>query len=888
MSPVLRRLRAHSGHFALLTALALLAALLVGGIPRLRNEFLDRGLQAEVTRLPQLSRDLTYQAGRSTAVPDGEQLLPGLQAGLPAPLPGLVEQRWFATDVDLLAPQQGWMTGPAPFDGDCTPLVRIRSQSGTGAAVSVVEGRAPAGGSRTTEVMVERGEAAEIGLRLGTDLRATSPIGIADAPVRVVGFFERRDASDPFWDQLRLTSVVCPVPEDGRTYQVAMLTDEPGIRAAGRLTNLTTYSWRFRLDARRMTADAVPDLAAAVAQARRFPPRAGFTSVTSLDSRLAGFDASQRAARAVFAVVYAGVVTVLAGVLVLASLLLASPRAAEFTLIRARGAATRTVLARTAAETALVAPLAVLAGWALSLAVPGRGSGATPWLELLLLVAATLLPPLLAAVRPGAPAGNGPRRVAAELFVVLLAALAVVLIRRRGLSGGVDVFLALTPVLVTAAAGLLVVRILPVPLRRLAGLAARSRGIVSFLGLVRTGRGRAMAVLPLTVLTAAISTAIFTGAVGGMLDDARDRATDQEIGADAQMTGNIYAASTTGALREVPGVEAVSPVRKISGVELRTAEGVPVQTQVVIMDGASADRVMQASGVSVRTPAALTATGPSDVLPAVASAEIAESVGAGGRVFMLGVWYEFRVAQVAEHVPGQPVDASRFLAIPWNAIPPNASSPLLPSAYLIAGRSFDAAALEEAGDTGQREYYLGVLQRQIDAGITGITNNQLPRLSSLRTWDEVRAELDDTGANAALSVAFVVGASASLALALVAVALMVVADSASRGRALSRLRTMGLSARQGRGLLVYELGPPLLAAVLAGVPAGVLLPWLLGPALGLDAVTAGVAARVEVPWWLPAGALALVVLGLLTAVLVEHVTNRRQRLGEVLRLGEES
>jgi putative ABC transport system permease protein len=99
---------------------------------------------------------------------------------------------------------------------------------------------------------------------------------------------------------------------------------------------------------------------------------------------------------------------------------------------------------------------------------------------------------------------------------------------------------------------------------------------------------------------------------------------------------------------------------------------------------------------------------------------------------------------------------------------------------------------------------------------------------------------------------------------------------------------MGLSGRQGRRLLVVELLPSVAVAVLAGGVVGVLLPSVLRPALGLDAFTGGATASVVLDPLLVGGSLALVVVALATAVLVETVANRRLRLGAALRLGEES
>jgi putative ABC transport system permease protein len=148
--------------------------------------------------------------------------------------------------------------------------------------------------------------------------------------------------------------------------------------------------------------------------------------------------------------------------------------------------------------------------------------------------------------------------------------------------------------------------------------------------------------------------------------------------------------------------------------------------------------------------------------------------------------------------------------------------------------------------------------------------------------------LERTGANEVLTLAFTVGAAGGTALAVLAVAFAVVADAAGRGRTLSRLRTLGLSAAGGRRLLVYELVPLVVVAASTGAAVGVALPRLLGPTLGLAAFAPGVPIRDHLDPLVVGGVLVLVVLGLLAGLVVENLVNRRMRLGEVLRLGEEN
>ncbi|MET0496031.1 MAG: FtsX-like permease family protein [Actinoplanes sp.] len=882
MRAVLRRVRAYGGHLGLLAALGLVAALLAGGVPRLANEYTDRGLQGDVARLPFQVRDLTLTTDRVTAA----QISPATAAGelpsyedkLPGALPSVVEDRWFSAKLD---PPQATFSGPAPHGGICPPQLRVRHQSGYDRAVRIVEGRLPRSRSGV-EVVVSREAVELVSLRMGSVL--TIGGGDTTAELRVVGVFEPADPGAAFWADQRTGPVPCPNPTDGTRYETTLLTDLPGITLAGPAGGGLTYDWRFRVAAGRLTAADTSWLTTAVVTARRTPPGRGIRLATGLDGAMTSFDREVRGARAVLGVVQAGLLATMAGLLLLAALLMVDRRREEFALLRARGGTPALVGRRTLAETLLVVPVAVLAGWLLSLLLPGRTGGLALPLVVGPAVVATLAAPVLAARshgRAGRPGRPSARRLTAEVFVVLLAGLGVVLVRQRGLAGGVDPFLALVPVLLAAAGALVAVRLLPLPLQQLGRTAGRARGVVPFLGLARAGRGAPINAGPLAVLVVALATGVFTAAVSGTVGDARDRATDQEIAADLRVLGASYSPQTTQRLGAVPGVTAIAPLIVDSGAPLTTAAARRTQAQLLVVDGAAAGRVMAASGVGGRLPAALTGPRAGGPVPAIVSPEIAAEVGPTGVVTVQGRRYDFRVAGVAESLPALEVGARRFIAVPWQALPVPDFQPLIPNRYLIAGDP-DPAALRTAGDAGQREYLGGVLGHPVTSDAA------LGLRTSVTTWAAHRESLEESGVNGVLSFTFAAGAAGAVALALLAVALTVLADAPGRGHTLSRLRTMGLSLRQGRRLFVYELVPLLAVAVLTGGLVGVALPALIGPALGLDGFTAGIATRTHVDPWLPVAALLLVAAALALAVAVESLVNRRMRLGTALRLGEEN
>ncbi|MFY1688685.1 ABC transporter permease [Plantactinospora sp. WMMB782] len=908
----LRRARVFAGYLGLLGMLGLVAALLVTGAPRLANEFADDGLRHDVRDLPYQVRDLTFTANqdalqRPDAAAAADQL-DRYREQLPGPLPGLVGQQWFAGRI---GPKDLSVSGDAPsLRGNCPPELQLRGQAGIDRQLRMVEGRWPAsrGG---VEAAVSREAAGILGLRVGT-LVELGGKGLAQGsvPVRIVGIYDPVDPAAPAWDAIRLAEVPCPGPTDGTTHRVALLTDLPGITAAGRVLGIG-YDWRYRVDEERMTSADIPEVLAAIAATRRTPPERGLVLATGLDSGLNRFDDQLRAVRALLAVVQAGILATLLGLVVLAAGLAVQRRREEFTLLRARGAATTAIGARTLRETAVVLPFAVLAGWLLGRLAPGRPAGAEPLGVALVLLGSTLAIPLLAVLsqrRAGFVAQRrdlvrhrpSVRRLTAELFVLLLAVLGVLLLHRRGLSqaGGVDPYLVSVPVLLAVAAALVALRLVPWPLRQVGRIAARARTVVPFVGLARAGRGAPVTVGPLAVLVVAIATGVFTSVVTSTVAEARDRVTDQEIGADARITGSYSEQATADRLGALPGVAAVSPLAVEVGQPLRSTTPDLLggrdlgQVQVLVVDGPSLARVLAESGVDADVPAGLTAPGPVDgPVPALVSPDVAEAVGAGaagtgtvgaGAVTEVqGRRYAFRVDHVASGFPGVAVDARRFVVLPWQALPVPEFQPIRANQFLLAGEGFAPAELTATVDAAQREYLAKVLAQPVE--------QVRPQTAvAVDTWTAHRRSLERSGVNRLLSFTFGTGVAGATALALLAVGFAVLAEAPGRGRMLSRLRTMGLSGRQGRGLLVYELVPLLGVAVLTGGLVGVALPRLLGPALGLSGFTGGLPARIHLDPLLLVAVLLLVVVALVAALTVENVVNRRMRLGEVLRLGEEN
>jgi putative ABC transport system permease protein len=135
-----------------------------------------------------------------------------------------------------------------------------------------------------------------------------------------------------------------------------------------------------------------------------------------------------------------------------------------------------------------------------------------------------------------------PRRLAVEALIVLLSALGVYLLRRRGLTeegGGFDPYLAAVPLLLGLAAGILAVRLYPLPVRLLAAATGRRRDLVPALAFRRVARQPGVTAAPLLVLLLGVSVSVFAAAMGATLAEAQAGAQDASLSPLA--TGTVAA-----------------------------------------------------------------------------------------------------------------------------------------------------------------------------------------------------------------------------------------------------------------------------------------------------------------------------------------------------------
>ncbi|MFI6164138.1 hypothetical protein ACIA59_29820 [Micromonospora haikouensis] len=918
LAGVVRRVRAFAGQFVLLGVLALVAALLVTGVPRTADRLAEQGLREHVAERPAAERDLTLTAAELPAGGGGVvapvtatrgRELDTLQAGLPEAVREAVQSRWFLAETAF-----GRLTGPDLAAKNYLVVTRLRAAPGVTGAATLTEGRWPAeavGAGQPVEVALADDTARKLNLRAGSRLRF-SGAGAEPVPLLVVGVFEPARSADGIWNTLPSALRVTEPAGDEEPYEMVALTSDAGLDAAIATGVPVRFSWRYRLG----DLD-VADLGAVIDGMRRLErtPPAGLSVTQAVDVPLRQFLDAVSAARTLLAVIAAGMFATVAGLIVLAARLAARRREAEFALLVARGGAPTSGARRSLAESALVVPPAAALGWLLGRLLPGStaGTAGTDWLVLVAAALATLALPLATLGSSALPGGRrdlsgrraGGRRLTLELLVVALAVLATFLIRRRGLSpGSVDPLLVSVPVLLAVAAAVLVLRLYPWPLRLLGRVAARMRGSVTFLGVA--GASRSAATGPVVVVVVAVATAAFCGVVAGGIEAGRDRTATTAVPASALVDGERLAPDTGAALQRLPGVRRSTPVLREGALRVADARGVDAglaAVTVLLVDGPGLAETARDAGVDVSVPPVLRAGRSPGPAPALVSPGLAAELARAGLdgtalVTLQGYAQPFRVAATAEGFPLVPPDVDRFVVLPWQALPEPVSAGLgtpgpvssgpgtpgsgvsgpVPTAFLVSGDGFDVEALRRAGDEGQRRYQTG----------GSFAAGERPRDAEVTTWRGARQQLGGGGANGLLVFGFAAGAAGGAAFGLLAVAFAVLAGARTRAQVLSRLRTLGLSRRQWRGLLLVELTPLVAAALLTGALTGALLPLLLTPALGLAAFTGGEPVRVAFSPGLVGAVLAAGAVALALAVTVETVNNRRMRLGEVLRLGEGS
>jgi putative ABC transport system permease protein len=785
--------------------------------------------------------------------------------------------RLAAGDVPVAGDSPAWaslttayvpVSGAGQATGYGPPQLELTYRTALAGYSHLVAGRLPAGGGvagRLTmvQVAVTTDTAARLGLRIGARLHA----GILE--LVVTGIIRPADPAATFWTQsVSAASPVLSQDSSGQQYWSGALFI--GARALPLIESTLDPSemqvtWVYAAALGGLTADQASNLDASLDSMAS----SGVTFMTSgipitvaitsqIPSVLVPFIAGESAAAPVLELLYVSLAVLGAVVVLLGARLVAQRRAAEFTLMRARGAALYQLGWLVLRASVIVAAVAGAAAAVLAISLtPGDGDAVGWWLAGLT-VAVTLAGPVLISVapqrvaapvaeRPGRRAGGrnrAVRRIVVETLLLAAAAGGLVTLRDQGTSSGSSgLYTSAAPVLLAIGVAVVVLRCYPPLVRELARIAALSRGVVAFVGLARATRTPPGSVLPSFALVLVLAMVAFPDMIATSVTQAQVAASWQQVAVDAiiQVGHNEgFLPGLQGQVAAVPGVVAtafadVQPAGASSGSTLTVVTVDPAQYAAVV-DEAPGPRFPLAA---LSPNAALS-------LPAVGDAAAAQLLGTAPAE--VGVGSQTLTVQLDGRISGVPgVSANPVVVVP-NQPGSNQGGNLI----LVAGPRLDAARLIAV-----------VHQSQPDASVT----LRATALAALTTAPVLQA------ARTALTQGLATAAGFGVLILLMSLLL----TAQTRELTLASLATMGLRRWQAQLLLAAETLPPVVAAAIGGVACAWLLAPLVGPSLNLAAFSGTGAAIVVTPGAFPlaVSAAGLVLAALLVLALQAVITYHR-------------
>ncbi|MFJ8980108.1 ABC transporter permease [Streptomyces sp. NPDC102282] len=848
------RLRTAPGISAALAVLVLLTAFLAAAFPRSVDAYETKALRHDVASAPPGQSVLEVATpppslGQAPSVRESavrEKALSSARDALVETLPDpvradLTNSSYGVHTTKPLVADEAWLPRPDALP----PQLTYAAPSELPGHSTLRSGRWPAArgpvtlDTREVEAAVTEETAKTLRMKPGSTVAVPTRSGVP-LTVRITGIVAPLRPESGYWAVDPLFRAPSLIRDPGSRTPVfywrgtLLLPPDTGPALLATMGEPELY-WRLTPDASGLTAADVPALASGIAAVENGPgllelrdiAGPNTTLTTDLDAILGAYTSMRAAIGPVVTVAAVGIGAVAAVVLLMTGALIGARRHHELALLRSRGGSLRGIGGRLLAETAV----AVLPSAALGLLLAVLLVGEARFLPALLgacavaaLVCVAL--PLRTALHHRRPLLHGARddvmdarpsrrRTVAELTLLVLAAGAVAALRRRGTSAGsgTDLLVSAAPVLVGLIAALVLVRLYPLPLRLAARPVARLRGAVGFLSLARAGRASSSGTLPLLALLIALTTAAFGGSVLAGVADARDEAALRAVGADARISGEGAPYPVPGALlrqvRAMDGVEDVAPVRIEYRTPLAASLDVRSDTKRATLMGVEPEsyaRLARDGGLPA-FPAASLRSGPGkdEALPAVVSPALADRLGERPHTIRSQAGdITVRVAAVLSRT--SVVSDSEFLIVDAKglALPE-------PTTLLVTGAALDTQRLLAAAKKAGPDFRVGLRAAE-------------------------RERFVDTPMQSGAERIYGAAVAAGAGYALLAVLLSLLQTAPERTTLLARLRTMGLTTRQGRRLLAFEAMPQALLAAFGGLLVGWATIALLAPGIDLGSL----------------------------------------------------
>lgn len=605
---------------------------------------------------------------------------------------------------------------------------------------------------------------------------------------------------------------------------------------------------------------------------------------------LALFLGTQAAVETVLLLLFVSLVVVGAAVILLAALMLVARRQGELAILRARGGSLWQVAGLTLRGAVVAAGPGVLIGAGLAVAVVPGGGAPAGWPLAAIAILAALAGPAVIAVwqhrRPAPPANpalittaetrstgaTGParrwRRLVAEVTAIAASVAGLVVLHDQGVpaggsGSGIDLYLAIVPVLVAIPVVVVMLRLYPLIIRGLLALSARGTGATGFVALSRAARSTLTGALPAFALVLTLSLATFAGMVSQGIARGEITASWHATGAEVMIqTGPGSGPVTPAAVTAIGAVRGVRHATGVWNTSWFTSFGQPISVSAV--DPASYAAVVAGTPFPPFPAGRIGATAPSRVLPPGAVVPVLASPSAaailGTRPIQLDTLSAtgplmVRVVGTVSETPAQ-LSGGPFVIMPLLRLPGPAGAPA-PNLLLATGSAIDHTRLTAVAD------------RVIPDSVTTFRTGVLASLASSPLQH-----------GAGLLITLTIATAAALGLFVVILALAL--GSAERGITLARLTVMGHE--RAAGLVMAEAMPALLTAIAAGVACAIALPLVIGSAIDLSAFTG-----TSIPVRLQPDALALglpaVIIGVLAlaALAAEARSLRRRDVSGVLR-----
>jgi putative ABC transport system permease protein len=721
-------------------------------------------------------------------------------------------------------------------------------------------------------IALARSTATELGAQVG-DIVEADPMRFV-----VAGIYEPVDPGAAFWQHADDLLVPTIVRESNSplTIQAGVFVDPDSIAELGdRFAEGALTAW-IPIDPDAYEYADVELLGSQVREVTATPvelPNSGSIGLRSaLDDVFETTQGKVSSISALIALSASGLLAVLIAAYALSIQAVIRRRRAVLALASARGAAPRQVrLVMMIEALAIVVPGSVAAMVAAAVVLP-ESVGLAGWLAP---VVVALIPVALAGILTSTSAlregrddlgsrWGGTRRWVVEIAVVALAAAALVLLQRRGLVAssavvGIDPLLSAVPVLLAVAAGLLVLRVYPAPLRAIHRSLQRRRAPAASVGSARAVREPAVGLIGTLALITGLSVAVFTTVMISTVAHGLEQSARDELGADLQISAHDLPPSLVEDLSALPGVTAAVSLLSISGVEFSDEAG-PSEVTVLLADTQALHEVRPD-------------------IPALGG-----KVGSELPILVSSDW--------ADRIDGTALSVVNTQARLAGVIPPD-SIPGMARHWLLA----DISALDELGLTGQvpRRILAGLdpgadASAVVEAATALVTAEQPDDLvGSVRVDDaqSLLARMQAAPTTSGLSAALLIVSVSTLLLTMLIVALAALTAAARRNRVVGVLRVLGMTPRHIRSLVAWEFAPVAVSAVVVGAGLGLGLPYLVTAVLDLRGFVGGNAPPQPVldPLWV-VGAIVAFVGAVVGAVLVATAAGRRLAPAGVLKMGE--